>query len=378
MKYGGWLRLNYVIHDKSSFMTAWSYAIRKSRPHTELFLVVLAVSLVFISDLKAQWKSETRFALYETYDNNAGEAPENEPSLGNNFYLSADAQYTLPENPTAGTLSGQFKSYNMLFYSNAGKNRTMNQLNVRYAIPLSKGFVLQPMARGEIKQYGNDKRNYRVFGTGLTAYLTTKKQWMFSTEATRTKVIFPSFRPFNNLSDMIFLTVRIPVFTRHSIHGSAFAGNHRYSKLAVSNLYHNLYMQQRDNTFGASLGPELVFKDWMAHVTYHYRAIYSNSYGSSFSFHKIEVMALAKISKGFFLKLYGSTQKRNYHDRVASADVSSTMVGVDFQSAIAELGKKFGGDFEVKLRFHWFRNQVLFSDLYYNRGVISVGIEKEI
>lgn len=359
-------------------MTAWSYALRKSRLHETLFLAVFAVSLAFISDLNAQWKSETRIALYETYDANAVEAPKGESSFGNNFYLSADAQYTLSENPTAGTISGQFKSYNMLFYSNIGKSRSMNQLNVRFAIPVSKGFVLQPLARMEFKQYGNDNRNYRVIGTGFTAYLTTKKQWVFSTEATRTKVMFPSFRPFNNLSDMISLTVRLPVYTRHRIIGSVFAGNHRYSKFAINSRYQNLYMQQRDNTFGASLKSELVFANWMAHITYHYNAIYSNSYGSSFSFHKIEAMTLAKISKGVFLKLYGSTQKRNYHDRVASADVSSTMVGVDFQSAIAELGKKLGGDYEVKFRFHWFRNQVLFSDRYFNRMVLSAGIEKEI
>lgn len=355
-----------------------SCAFPPGRTEKLFFLILITFITSITADLPAQLKTETRIALYETYDNNAGEVPENESSLGNNLYLSADLKYSLAEKPSAGNITGQFKSYNMLFYSNTGKSRTMNQLHVRYAIHVSKGFVLQPLAKGEIKQYGNDNRNYRVFGTGFTAILSTKKLWVISTEATRTKVIFPSFRQFNNLSDMISLTVRLPLYTRHRIIGSAFAGNHRYSKLAINNRYQNLYMQQRDNTFGASLGSELLFTDWMAHFTYHYHAIYSNSYGSSFSYHKIEFMALKKISKGVFLKLYGSTQKRDYHDRVASADVSSTMVGIDFQSAIAELGKKFGDDYEVKLRFHWFRNQVLFSDRYYNRTVISAGIEKEI
>jgi hypothetical protein len=136
--------------------------------------------------------------------------------------------------------------------------------------------------------------------------------------------------------------------------------------------------QQRDNTFGAGIGTELMFKDWLANFYYNYNSIYSNSYGSSFSYHKIEAMILRKISKGLFVKIYGSTQKRNYLDRVASSDISSTQVGVDFQSAIIEIGKTINEVYEVKARFHWFRNQVLFSNIYFNRTVLSIGIEKEI
>lgn len=319
-----------------------------------------------------------RASLYGVYDANVAENPDGSSSAGKNLYFSSDWKIPLKKISSTSVLSGQFKSQNFLYFSNTRKSRSMNQLNLRYSVNASGRFAIQPLFKGEIKHYLDDPRNYRVFGTGFSTLMTTRQEWIITTEVTRTKVFFPSNRQFNNLSDIISLMIRVPLLQCHFIQASVFAGNHRYSKSAVNRQYARTSYQQRDNTFGAGLGTEWFFRNWLAHLYYNFHSVYSNSYGSSFSYHKIECMVLKKIGRGMFLKLYGSTQKRNYHDRVASADISSTLVGVDFQSAIAELGKRIGDDYEIKARLQWYRNQVLFTGLYYNRTVFSVGIEKEL
>ena len=378
MTYDGLLKSNFAIHDR---LYHRSMMISDSQPFKTGCTAVLFFLFIFFlipSSANSQSVFQGRLAMYEMFDANVVELPDGSSSFGNNLYATIDGKYPLKKISSTSTLIGQFKSQNFIFYSNGSKSRSMNQLNLRYSVNVSRGFAIQPLLKSEIKHYKDDPRNYRMIGTGFTTLLTTKRSWVISTETTRTKVYFPSFRVFNNLSDIISLMIRVPVLKNLFVQATAFAGNHRYSKFSIDRRYHNTAIQQRDNTFGTGIGMELMFKNWLANVYYNYHSIYSNSYGSSFSYHKIEAMMLKKIGKGLFVKLYGSTQKRYYHDRVASTDISSTQAGIDFQSAIVEIGKKIGDDYEVKARFHWFRNQTLFTNTYFNRTVLSVGIEKEI
>lgn len=352
---------------------------RDAQPSFAAVLSAAGIAFFFLMPvhLAAQAEFSGRMALYGMMDGNVIENPSGSSSPGHILFFSADMKYPLTGNSLKSVLTGQFRTHNFLYYTNTDKSRTMNQLNFKYSYNISKRFAIQPLIKSEFKQYKKDPRNYRVAGTGFSTVMCTPMGWIIQTEVTRTKVYFPSKRPFNNLSDIISILLRFPVSDRHYLQASAFAGNHRYSKPAINKLYQNLRMQQRDNTYGVGAGAEMMFRTWTAHLYYNFNSVYSNSYGSSFSYHKIEAMALKKLGKGIFIKLYGSTQKRHYHDRVASADIASTQIGIDYQSAIAELGKKIGDDYEIKARIHWYRNQVLFTDSFFNRTVFSAGIERD-
>lgn len=350
-------------------------AIRHDRVLVSVWGLIIA--LLYIEGLCfpifPQHKTEFRAAFYTMGDNNIPEIPKSKGGMGHQISLSARFQYPLLTH--RWTL--QLRSNNFLYYSQTRKNRTMNQLHTAYLWRISEGFFLQPQFNGEVKQYLDDPRNYRLLAVGFSAILQTPAFWQWTLNAVRSKKYFPSYPQFNNLSDILSFSIRIPVYKNFHFTGSAFAGNHRYSKSAINYQYHIMPYPQRDNTFGTGWGIEFSSSQWFMMMQYQYQAIFSNSYGSSFSYHKLDALLIRKISQLFFIKLYGSTQKRYYPDKIITPDVSANLIGSDFQSLIAEIGRKTGKDYELKFRFHWFRNQVLFTDYFYNRTVVAIGIEKD-
>lgn len=328
--------------------------------------------------LAAQWTVESRLYTGGMFDSNIGEDTRNRTDAGLQANAAVDAVYTTPSDAFLHEWNLSLKTTNLFFGNHFDKSRTLNQLSASYTRQVSKGFYLQPLARFESKNYLRDNRNYRVIGGGIAGLLKHhKSRSLLTLEATRTKTYFNSFTNYNNLSDVITGTVDKFFSEMNHCRILLMAGNHQYSKYAWSRENRYLDIRQRDNTFGAGLMIELYFFKTLFRADYQYHAVFSNSYGSSFYLHRINLMGLRPLGKGLFIKAYASTLWYKYPDTIISPDISIYQPGLDDKMLVLELGKKLPDEYEIKLRLHWYANQILFTSMNYNRSMLSLGIEKD-
>lgn len=103
----------------------------------------------------------------------------------------------------------------------------------------------------------------------------------------------------------------------------------------------------------------------------------SNSYGNSYSYHRVNVTARYRLrSPNLSLGIVGRVESRAYEDDLSRFDV------INFDSereennhVIAELGRPLREDLSLKVRAGWHRNESVFRDRYYTRFQAETHLE---
>ncbi len=314
------------------------------------------------------------------YDSNINELPDGSSAFGLDLLATlAFRQDTRRRASGTEYLQWQLQSNTNLYARHSSSSRSLNHLTARYNVPIQQGFRIQPLVKAESKNYIEGNRNYYVLGGGFHGILTTRKRYFASVEYVRSKVLFTSFHDFNNLSDVVSVSVGRNIDNLEYLSLKAIAGNHQYSKSALSSQTELHGIRQRDNTFGYGASGAFFVRSIMVQANYLYMIVSSNSYGSSLNLHKVDVLLLGKIRTGLFLKLYGATEFRDYSEKgFIAEDITAYQLGMDNKALVMEIGRMVGESLEIRLRYHWYRNQALLKRQYYSRSVLALGLEKRL
>lgn len=336
------------------------------------------ITLCSALSIRAQGTLSGRVFLGALADNNVAELPDSRMGVGStaNLVLAYRREGKTERGVNVSQLHVQ--SANTGYPGSWRDSRTLSHATLRYGMAVSKGFRLQPFVRGEMRQFVDRDINYRTGTLGLEARVNSGTGYFAAIETWRSKVVFNENGAFNNIADVMTLSFGRHFSALEFFNVKAMTSNHQYAKTAISKEQRDMGIKQRDHTFAYGFGAEVFRLKILVQINYLYTIVSSNSYGSSLRMHKFDGMALKKLGRGLFLKLYASTELRDYRDAFIARDVSTYQLGSDNKSVAVEIGKSLSDRHDIKIRLHWYNNQALLRADYYSRTILVAGFESRI
>lgn len=341
-------------------------------------ILLLLLNLCTVHSIKSQGTLDGRLFLGALADNNVVELPNSRMGFGSTANVTLAYRRDVKTDRGVHVTQLQFQSANAGYPGSWSDSRTLTNGTLRYGVAVSKGFRLQPFVRGEIRQFVNRDINYRTGTLGLEARVNSATGYFTAIETWRSKVVFNENGAFNNVADIMTFSFGRHFNALEFLNVKAMTSNHQYSKTAISRDQKNMGIKQRDHTFAYGFGAEIFRLKVLIQINYLFTIVSSNSYGSSLRMHKFDGMALRKLGNGLFLKLYASTELRDYRDAFIARDVSTYQLGSDNKSVAVEIGKALSDRHEIKVRLHWYNNQALLRSEYYSRTILVLGLESRI
>lgn len=133
--------------------------------------------------------------------------------------------------------------------------------------------------------------------------------------------------------------------------------------------------RQKDIRNQISLYCDFVVGGWLLNAGYYYENSNSNSYGFSFSRHILNLVA-GRDLEIFLLRAFVTLQKKKYTDQFLPSwptELDSEREQSNF--VVLDLSRDLTSTMTAMIRVAWYRNESPWASLYYNKTVLSAGLE---
>lgn len=344
---------------------------------TTLNLCIVATLLLSVLPGFAQtvspWRYSNRIQLAIEHDSNVEESLNSQNSaLANRFVFQTKIKRATRKSHFSIGYHGGLSIYN----NYSSENKLINEALCNYNLSLTKRFHVGLKSFGRIKLFLNNEADY-VFGNFspfLQVHLNSNNT--FEIGYTNEKLDYANTFQYDFTQNAAFAQ-----FKHRLKNGATLGLLYRSSQYKFDRLTNTLNLDfsrldnQQDQVHFLSLSSDFMCKGFLINVVVNYERNLSNSYG--FENQRFFVnLILAKNVKSFLLRSYLTWQNKNYLDEFLPTwptELDSEREQSNF--CVLDISRDFSPIITGLVRLAWYRNESPWMSLYYNKTLISAGIE---
>lgn len=347
----------------------------------ELYRVqLLFILLFFCSSLIAQTSTiKTRFQISQGIDSNVFESSQHARSdLLTRFGLHTSLKRKQSDKLAAHiSFQGGYEHY----YRFDDDRRTIftGGLLIDFKTTRVVQFGIEGLIRSKIF-LSNQKDYLTGYGQFFVIYLLNDKKSFVKIPVRISFLNYEFFRQFNYDDNGLgfYYSHQLNKKTSYTLNASYDRIHYSRPRLlykpADDQIIEDSLVQQKDHLleFSASLQ----FNKWfLSRISYHFQINHSNSDGYGFRQYKINLVLTRKLIRKIYFQLYTTYTLKRYQktiQEIIPLDIDTEQL--QDNSLILDISKSLSRKTSLFIRFAWYKNEAFLRDRFYQKKIISVGV----
>ncbi len=324
-----------------------------------------------------RWNINQRLQIAYEYDDNVLESlqqPLQSPSL--KLAYDAKGRAKLPYVTVQMGYHGGCQFYLQV----EDENKLINELHTELTVRMSKRLQLGCQGWARLKLFLNRENDYAW--TGWRAFAQTSMLGEVILKVGFSEELFDYARTdfYSYYSPGLFFQAHRRLAQHITLSPQLHYASMKYKRHAFDKgddkySYRSMPHHQEDEVLTSAWHLEGSWPTVILNLSYRYEMNTSNSYGYSYHRHVIMLSFIKQLGQ-FYLRGYGTVQKKHYHDNLLpfyplQLDTEREESNFIILDVTHDLSSFVGGI----LRAAWYQNESPWANLYYDKRLLSMGVE---
>lgn len=260
------------------------------------------------------------------------------------------------------------------------ENKLVNDLNATITVRMSNWLQLSAQGSARLKVFLDRDNDYYYgrwqvyFQTHLPWDLTVKSGYSEEALDYQRTNFYSYYSPGFFLQTLKKLGSNVTLLPQFSWSATRFQRT-AFSQNSINYSFWPESYRQRDEIITLSVGLEWLWSSLLVNVFYLYEIDDSNSYGYSYNRHIVS-LSFVKNIHGFYLRGYGTIQKKKYQDDLLPFyPLQLDTEKEESNFIVLDISRDLYSFMALVLRAAWYKNESPWASLYYQKRLLSLGAE---